>query len=296
MTQSSGQPKFSIVTPSFNQASYLEEALWSVKNQNYPYVEHIVVDGASTDDSVDILRRYASLPGWDHLRWLSEPDRGQSDALNKGFRMATGDIIGWLNSDDLYRPGCFQWVVHGFHRQTHADIIYGDYTWIDEKGKVWQVRREIDFSLFVLRYHKVLYIPTTSTFFCRRIFDDGNFIDPQYEYAMDYEFFQRLARAGYRFFHVSRLLADFRWHSASKTGSAASKQLGEHDRIALTYSPLLSKLPEGPLRTLAFLGLRAAASGTRYAEKMLRGYYFQQFRAVIEEESGSAVLRPRNIS
>src|ERR1700756_3819113 len=93
--------KISIVTPSFNQASFLKEALESVARQNYPAVEHIVVDGGSTDGSVELLKAYSGRNGWAHLRWISEPDEGQSDALNKGFKMASGEIIGWLNSDDL---------------------------------------------------------------------------------------------------------------------------------------------------------------------------------------------------
>ncbi len=270
--------KISIVTPSFNQAAYLEEALWSVKNQNYPSVEHIVVDGASTDGSAEILRRRASLPGWEHLRWLSEPDRGQSDALNKGFRLATGDIVGWLNSDDRYRPNCFNAVIQGFAKHARADVLYGDYTWINEQGRTWQVRREIGFNRFVLQYHCVLYIPTTSTFFCRRILDEGNFINLDYQYAMDYEFFLRLASRGYRFKHIPHLLADFRWHPQSKTGSAASKQLQEHDHIAEENSSFLKRLPDGSPRKLAFRFLRIAAAGTRYAEKMVRGYYLEQFR------------------
>ncbi len=100
-------PRISIVTPSYNQAPFIEEALQSVKDQNYPSLEHIVIDGASTDSTVSILEKYSQTPGWQHLRWVSERDQGQSDALNKGFRMAKGDIIGWLNSDDRYRPFCF---------------------------------------------------------------------------------------------------------------------------------------------------------------------------------------------
>src|ERR1700730_2129145 len=100
--------KISIVSPSYNQAKFLGACLSSVKEENYPYIEHIVVDGGSTDGSVELLREYSSRSGWSHLRWISEPDRGQSDALNKGFRMVTGSIIGWLNSDDIYLPSSFQ--------------------------------------------------------------------------------------------------------------------------------------------------------------------------------------------
>src|SRR5215467_1765166 len=128
-TRTQEMPKISIVTPSFNHDGFIEEALLSVKKQNYPNLEHIVVDGGSTDGTLEILQRYGSQPGWGHLRWTSEPDHGQSDALNKGFRLAQGDIVGWLNSDDRYRVGCLQKIVQAFSTHSQADVIYGDYTW-----------------------------------------------------------------------------------------------------------------------------------------------------------------------
>jgi len=276
--------KISIVTPSFNQAQFIEECLKSVQSQGSVRVEHIVTDGVSTDGSVEILRRFSEQPSYQHLHWVSEPDQGQSDALNKGFRSATGDIVGWLNSDDRYRPGCFRSVLDAFEKNPDVDIIYGDYTWIDESGRVLQVRRETEFSRFVLTYHRVLYIPTTSTFFRRRIFDEGNFVDTQFHYAMDYEFFLRLAHKGYRFKHEPFLLADFRWHSQSKSAAHRESMLAEHDRIALLYSVILKKVPEGVLRELAFRSLKVGAAGVRYAEKMVRGYYFQQFRQTALKE------------
>lgn len=269
--------RITIVTPSFNQARYIEEAVWSVKNQGYPDIEHIVVDGASSDGTVELLQRYAALPGWEHLRWISEPDGGQSEALNKGFRLSSGDVVGWLNSDDRYRHGCFATILRGVHEHPVSDVLYGDYTWIDEQGRLLQVRRETAFSLFVLRYHRMLYIPSTATFFRRRIFDDGNFVDLTFHYAMDYEFFLRLALKGYHFQHLSHVLADFRWHSQSKSGSAATKQLDEHNRAALMHSRLLQTLPEGFARRSMFRCLRMAAAARRYAEKGIRGYYLEQF-------------------
>jgi hypothetical protein len=149
---------------------------------------------------------------------------------------------------------------------------------MDKAGSTWRIRREIEFSHFVLAYHRILYIPTTSTFFRRRVFDEGNWIDLNYQYAMDYEFFLRLAHAGYCFQHVPQLLADFRWHSASKSGSEAAKQLEEHDRIARMYSPLLRQLPQGLPLTVVWIGVRLLAAGLRYSEKLVRGYYFEQFR------------------
>src|SRR4051812_3023478 len=108
MTES--MPRISIVTPSFNQRAFLMEALESVRQQNHGNVEHLVFDGGSTDGSVELLQECSRRPEWAHLKWVSERDGGQSDALNKGFRMASGDLVGWLNSDDRYRPGCFDLV------------------------------------------------------------------------------------------------------------------------------------------------------------------------------------------
>lgn len=269
-------PQISIVTPSYNQSAFLEEALLSVKNQDYPRFEHLVVDGASSDGSVEILRKFSGQPGWDHLRWVSERDDGQSDALNKGFKMAKGDIVGWLNSDDRYRPGCFQLISDSFRAYPSADVIYGDYTWIDECGRVTCIRREIEFSNFILAYHRILYIPTTSTFFRRRIFDEGNAIDTRLHYSMDYDFFLRLASQGYRFRHIRQLLADFRWHQNSKSGSQSEKQLAEHDRVAVSNSRILRSLPEGKRREIALFTLRKVAASLRYAEKLARGYYREQ--------------------
>lgn len=269
--------KISIVTPSFNQAVFIEEALASVKEQNYPNMEHIVVDGASTDGTLDILRGKQGQPGWGHLHWISEPDRGQSDALNKGFRWARGSIIGWLNSDDRYRPGCFATIAQEFAAHKEADVIYGDYAWMDETGRVKRIRREIEFSRFILSYHRVLYIPTTSTFFRGRIFEEGNWLDRELHYVMDYELFLRLAKKGYCFHHVSSVLADFRWHAQSKSSAYTEKQLEEHDAIAMKYSRALQRLRGTLNRRLGLAAFRAAAASLRYLEKVLRGYYFEQF-------------------
>jgi glycosyltransferase involved in cell wall biosynthesis len=272
------RPKISIITPSYNQSQFIEKTLRSVQQQGYRNLEHLVIDGASTDGSVQLLERLSALPGWGHLTFLSEPDDGQSAALNKGFRMATGDIVGWLNSDDLYRANCFDTVVRAFEQFPEADVIYGDATWIDECGKCLRIRREIDFSRFILAYHRVLYIPTTSTFFRRRVFDEGNFLDPQYHYAMDYDFFLRLAQAGYCFRHVPVLLADFRMHNASKSGSQTSQFQHEQNRIMWRRSPLLSRLPRGIPLIIGTCGMRTIAAGLRYSTKLIRGCYFGQHR------------------
>lgn len=271
-------PLISIVTPSFNQGGFLAEALRSVRDQDYDSVEHVVIDGASSDESVLILRGYSAQACWKHLRWTSEPDRGQSHALNKGFAQARGEIIGWLNSDDRYRPGCLNHVARVFHERPDIDVVYGDYAWIDENGGTSRLRREIEFSYFILLYHRVLYIPTTATFFRRRVFDEGNWLDESLHYAMDFEFFVRLASRGYKFLHLPATLGDFRFHRTSKTCSSPHKQLEELDRVMTLNSPLLRRL-ESPAARAAMLSLfRSCAAAMRYSEKLVRGYYFDRFR------------------
>ncbi len=264
--------KISIVTTSLNHAAFLDETLQSVRSQGYGDVEHIVLDGGSTDGTVEALQAKTG-PEWRHLQWISERDDGQTQAMNKGLRLATGDIIGWLNSDDRYCAGCLETVAKAFAENPDIDVIYGDYTFMDEHGVHICVRREIEFSRLVLLYHRVPHIPTTSTFFRRRIFDEGNWLDESLQYAMDHEFFVRLTTKGYRFKHVSAVLADFRLHAASKTCTMATRQLAESRMATLKYSPLALSVKNKTLRTICLSAMRIVAAIARCTEKLLRGYY-----------------------
>jgi glycosyltransferase involved in cell wall biosynthesis len=208
----------SIVTPSFNQGRFIEETLRSVKDQHYSELEQIVVDGASKDETVEILKRYSSAPGWGHLRWISEPDHGQSDAVNKGFRMASGDIIGWLNSDDLYEPGSFARISKIFEENPLVDFVYGDYLIIDETGNTLISKKEIDFDWEIMLCG-LNYIAQPNVFFRRRVFDELGYLNDALHYAMDYEFWLRAAAHGFQFRHIPATLAACRWHLASKTVS-----------------------------------------------------------------------------
>jgi len=269
-------PLISVVTPSFNQREFIGEALASVQRQNHKNCEHLVIDGMSTDGTVDLLR---SLAGDKNIVWISEQDSGQSEALNKGFRRAKGEIIGWLNSDDRYRAGCFEHVVQAFEDNPEVDIIYGDYLTMDESGKVLKIRREIEFSAFILLYHRVLYIPTTATFFRRRIFDENNWLKENLQYAMDLEFFIRLSARGYRFKHLPEILAGFRIHPESKSCSFPDRQRREHQQIIFAAAPIFGRLKSPLVKTTILSVLRSTASVKRYAEKMRRGYYWEELPA-----------------
>jgi glycosyltransferase involved in cell wall biosynthesis len=266
-------PRISIVTPSLNQGSFIEEALESVRLQNYDNWEHIVVDGGSIDDTVERLQNLGRGTKGSRLKWVSEADRGQSNALNKGFRQADGAIVGWLNADDRYKPGCFERIVKAFLDYPDVDVFYGDYVMVDVEGNPLQVRREIDFNDFILKYHRVLYIATTATFFRRKVFDEDNLIEEKLHYAMDFEFLTRLARKGYRFRHIPTVLADYRLQPNSKTCSAPDMQDKEQRRVVDAMTPTLQRLRPLGLQRFVRLFLQFIAGVERYSEKALRGYY-----------------------
>jgi glycosyltransferase involved in cell wall biosynthesis len=272
-------PLISIVTPSFNQVNFIYEALESVRIQDYPNYEHLVIDGMSTDGTVELLQNLSNFPGENEMLWLSEKDGGQSEALNKGFRRVKGDIIGWLNSDDRYLPGCFAHVVEAFEQNPDVDIIYGDYRIVNEVGDVIKIKREIEFNEFILLYHRVLYIPTTTTFFRSRVFKEENWLEESLQYAMDLELFIRLVTKGYRFKHISKVLADFRLQPGSKTCSSPDGQRREHQQIVYSVAPVLRNLASPFLRTLTLFILRSMAIATRCYEKAVRGYYWDDFRS-----------------
>jgi glycosyltransferase involved in cell wall biosynthesis len=280
-------PLISVVTPSFNQASFIGEALASVQLQGYKNCEHLVIDGMSTDGTIDILRNLKWDKGQANISWVSERDSGQSEALNKGFRRTKGEIVGWLNSDDRYRASCFEHIVQVFEDNPEVDIVYGDYLIVDELGKVLQIRREIEFSAFVLLYHRILYIPTTATFFRRRIFEEDNWLNEKLQYAMDLEFFIRLSARGYRFKHIPEILADFRLQPNSKTCSSPAKQRTEHQQVIFAAAPILCRLKSPRLRRIVLPLFRSIACAKRYSEKLFRGYYWEQLRSDDSGLSGS---------
>ncbi len=227
--------KISIVTPSYNQGDYIEETIRSVLSQAGDCeIEYWIMDGGSSDQTMDICRKYEG-----RLHFVSEPDKGQVDALNKGFSRATGDILGWLNSDDLYEEGAISCVVESFRREKFK-WCFGNCRNIDENGR--QIRK------FVTRYKnynsrhysrtKLLtkdFIPQPAVFISRAAFENVGLLNPEYNYAMDYDYWLRLAdRFPPRY--INRYLASFRWHQKSKSKSHFRKAAMEAYGIAKKHA------------------------------------------------------------
>lgn len=226
--------KFSIVTPSYNHGRFIRDCLESVRQQAGVEWEHIVTDAGSTDETVAVLKEYP------HLKWTSEPDRGMSDGINKGFRQATGDWVMWLNTDDYLLPGTLAKVAAFAGRHPHADIIYGECVFVNEQKRPLRYRREHRFDFGVLLYYGC-YIPSTTTFLNRRIITAGHLVDVDYRVCMDFEYYVRLARLGYRFEFLRDFLACFRWHEVNTSTVQAKRRREERIQVQRKYQPAFGR-------------------------------------------------------
>jgi len=200
-------PKISIVTPTFNSHVTLRETIESVLTQDYKNWEHIVIDGGSTDGTLDILRRYP------RLQWISEKDRGHYHAMNKGIERASGDIIAILNADDCYREGALARVAEAFAQNPEWDALFGDVVYVDGKGEEIFRREEARYDYDVLRFSDICYVIHPTLFVKKAAYDRlGLYSDEKFRNAADGEFILRLGQAGCRVGHINMLLANYRFH------------------------------------------------------------------------------------
>lgn len=247
MPDGSPWPRISIVCPSFNQGQYLEKSILSVLNQEYPNLEYIIIDGGSTDNSVEVIRKYESRLAY----WVSEPDRGQSHAINKGLQKASGDWFAWLNADDVYLDQTLWKIAEIAHRNPEAQWIVGTTIVADENlQEIWRFLpqytpgeqrnpRSGSWVDFVCSKKSGTALPQPSSFWSRKVIEQTGLLDETYHYAMDHELYVRIARSGIRPLCIDEPLAFYRTNQHSKTSQGKLRFWREELRVLdenLTYA------------------------------------------------------------
>ena len=231
----------SIITPSYNQASYLEQTILSVLNQDYPRIEYIVIDGASTDGSVEIIRKYESRLAW----WVSEKDRGQADAINKGFARATGDIVAWLNSDDYYLQGAVSAAVKVFEEHPEAVLVYGNMLAVDEDGRTINTLNYKQLTIEDLLCFQIIGQP--AVFMRRFALQKTNGLDSTFHFLLDHLLWIQIAQQG-KILHTDQTWSAARYHAEAKNRAKAAEFGREAFRILETVArdenlePILAKV------------------------------------------------------
>jgi glycosyltransferase involved in cell wall biosynthesis len=252
-------PRISVVMPSYNQARFIERSILSVLNQNYPNLDFIIIDGGSSDGTVDIIRKYEKYLSY----WISEPDAGQSDALNKGYGLASGEIFGWMNSDDVYLPGAFAYAVAALEDNPNKKIVFGDWLLINVDDDVQDVVHAFDFSLSHLKYEGFHTHPQ-SMFWRREVHERFEGFDVTLHNTMDYQMFLAIGsnEGDAAFLRIPRPLGAFRCHEEQKTGNFPERVAKEHIQIATRFECLDKFTLAGAVK--------------RFAYRLRRAYWYQR--------------------
>jgi len=256
--------KISVITPSYNQGQFLEETIRSVLNQNYPNLEYIIIDGGSTDNSVEIIKKYEKNLSY----WISENDKGQSHAFNKGFEKSSGEIIGWINSDDIYYPGAINEAVEIFSKHPEIDIIFSNYYFIDEIGEIIRMRKEIPYDFNIYLWTKGCYHANVAGFFRRKCFEKFGVLREDLQFGMDYELYLRFGLNGCKFLHSKSFWGAYRFHGLSKSISSYEKQKEDGEKIFKEYLRYFHS------SRYVLLILPTYFKYLRYIKKLLTGCYF----------------------
>jgi glycosyltransferase involved in cell wall biosynthesis len=209
-------PRFSVITPSYNQAAYLEQTIQSVLDQGYPDLEYMIVDGGSKDGSLEIIKKYEKYLAW----WVSEPDHGQAEAVNKGFSRATGEFVGWINSDDFFEPGALLSAAEYLQQDARLGLVYGDVRSIDGSGATTNIMRFANWGLDDLMCFK--FISQPGTFMRRSVLQQAGYIDASYHYLLDHVLWLCMAQLA-PIQYVPRLWATARFHAAAKNLSGGER-------------------------------------------------------------------------
>ena len=229
-------PKISIITPSFNQGKYIEKTIQSVLGQDYPNLEYFVIDGGSTDETLEILKKYNK-----QIKWISEKDHGQTDAINKGMRLTTGEIVGYLNSDDLLENNCLAKIVKFFVSNPEISWVTGKCHIINAKGDksrsfVTEYKNiYLKYMRFINTLYVLNYIPQPATFWRRGVVHNIGLLDDFYHLSMDYDYWLRIFKK-YKLGYIDDYLAFFRVHETSKGNRMLNDQLQESYQISKKYT------------------------------------------------------------
>lgn len=227
-------PKISVVTASYNQGKFLERTILSVLNQQYPNLEFIIVDGGSTDESLAIIKKYEK-----HLAyWVSEKDSGQANAINRGFKKATGDLLCFQNSDDLFCENSFNLVANAFKNNPEVDVFYGDMLMIDAEDKVLEVLKTNNFDIKA-QVLEGMQVFNQSMYFKKKLGEKHGFIEEKLKFVIDYENTLRYAINGAKFKKVEKLLGAFRKHEDAKTSNLEIIRATEHEETRRQYYNLI---------------------------------------------------------
>ena len=255
-------PKITIVTPSYNQGEFIERTIQSVLNQNYPNIEYIICDGGSTDNTIEILNKYSSQISW----WCSEKDNGQTDAINKGMKRATGDIVCWINSDDVLLPNSLDYVGNFFRENTDIDFIMGISLEIDKYDNICKKTHTILTKWMALR--GAYNINQQGMFWRRTVFERIGYLDATYHACMDAEFTIRIIENSIKYKVVNKALGAIRVYQGTKTSLGGAIWEKDWEKIKKTYG--------GYVRT------KFSITFVIYAViKFVRGYYINDFLFVL---------------
>lgn len=229
-------PLVSVVTIVLNGEKYLEKSILSLKNQDYQNIEHIVMDGGSTDGTLDILKKYESTY---NLKWYSGKDNGAVDAVSKGFDLARGDIFCWLDADNAYLSGAVKKIAEIFQQHPEIDFVFGDTLLLDKDDKIIGRTRHVDFDIDIFLYLGMNINPQ-SAFWRRSLHEKMNGMDRQYRICSDWDFFLRMAMSGAEFYHVRSFLSCYRYHPTQQTKTKETMRT-EGEKIFKKFVPNISE-------------------------------------------------------
>ena len=275
-----GVPGVAIVTPSYNTGRYVGPAVRSVLEQDHPAVDYVVMDGGSTDGTVDVLKSFGPT-----LRWVSGRDRGQSDAINRGFAQTRGDVLGWLNSDDTYAPGALRAAAEFLAAHPDVAMVYGAADFIDAAGRRIGACAHVETTFDRRRLlHYSDFIVQPAAFFRRGAFEAVGGLDPSLNWAMDYDLWLKFAAAGFKVAYLPRVLANYRWLGGSKSAAGGWGRLREVDAVARRH---------GARRTPAYFRLEKVNMHLSEARQALRHGAPGSTVASLARASGNLLSSPR---